>query len=63
MKEMYVSAYELAQITGKPLPQILHDIREGRIKTEVGRDWPPCMDDTGCRIPLSQFYHEAWNNL
>lgn len=63
MEEIYVSAYELSQITGRPLPQILQDLRNGSIKTEVGQSWPPCVDDTGYRIPLSQFYHEIWNKL
>lgn len=63
MKEIYVSAYELSQITGKPLPQILQDLKNGFIKTDKGLRRLPYADDSGYRIPLSQFYPDSWNDL
>ena len=63
MKEIYISAYELAQITGRPLPQIIQDLKAGRIKTEEGHTQPPYNENTGFIIPLSQFYTDSWNSL
>lgn len=48
MKELYVTAYELSQITGRPLPDILKDLRNSTIKYQ----WI----DGNRKIPLSQFY-------
>lgn len=63
MKELYVTAYELACITGRPLPEILRGLKNGTIKTEEGHNRPPYMGDTGFTIPLSQLYPKSWEKL
>ena len=54
MDEIYVSAYELSCITGRPLPDILKDLRDNKLKYKwIG----------GTRqIPLSQFYKAETNS-
>lgn len=54
MKELYVSAYELSCITGRPLPVILKDLRDDRL---IYR-W---IDGTRL-IPLSQIYKAETND-
>lgn len=54
MKETYVNAYELSCITGRPLPNILEDLRDNKLIYQ----W---IDGTR-QIPLSQFYKAGTNN-
>lgn len=54
MEDIYVSAYELSCITGRPLPDILKDLRDDRL---IYR-W---IDGTR-QIPLSQIYKTGINN-
>jgi len=53
IKEIYVTANKLSKITGRPLPQIIEEIKNGRIKTTVSQK-------NGMTIPLSQFYPISW---
>ena len=53
MKEIYVSAFELSRVTGRPLPVILKDLRDDRLIYQ----W---KDGTRL-IPLSQFYKAGMN--
>ncbi len=63
MMELYVTAHELSQITGRPLPQIIQDLKDGHIKTEEGQTRPPYNESTGFIIPLAQFYPDSWESL
>ena len=54
MKEQYVSAYEWAYIAGRPLPDVLRDLKDGTILYQ----WMNGKRE----IPLSQFY-PGWKNL
>ena len=54
MKEFLLTAYELSCITGRPLPDILHDLRTGRI---------PYLYQDGERLISSKWlYPELKNN-
>lgn len=55
MNEAYVSAYQLSCITGRPLPNILEDLRDNKLIYQ----W---VDGTR-QIPLSQFYKAGTNNI
>lgn len=54
MGEIYVSAYELSCITGRPLPDILKDMKDDKLKYK----W---IDGTR-QIPLSQLYKAGTHN-
>lgn len=53
IKETYVTANELSQIIGIPLPKVIEAIKCGRIKAIASQT-------NGIVIPLSQFYPSLW---
>lgn len=55
MSEIFVTANELSKIIGRTLPQVIKDIKNGRIKAIVS--------DDGIQIPLSQFYSHSWDQM
>lgn len=52
MKESYVTAFELSQITGRSLPDVLKDLREHKI--------PYIWTEEGRGIPFSYLYPELY---
>lgn len=55
MKEFYVTGYDFACITGRPLPDVLAGMRNG--------DIPVHMVDGERLIPLSYFYPEVFDDM
>lgn len=53
IKETYVTANELSQIIGIPLPKVIEAIKCGRIKTIASQT-------NQITIPLAQFYPSLW---